>query len=471
MLDLIKKIWHDPVWSKVIATGVIAIAAGATAIVAASFRQILTSRIPLWALLATLAIIALLLPYWWRAIRRKKPELHLAWHGSAGWGIGGILQKDGEMERVLRIQGLAVISSSFLEEPLVITGIDLKDAEYAGPYFLMFELKPGETIQHTFLLNFRSVTPAQGRPFTANLTLIDVKGQRYPLESATLRAFPGPQLSLKEPTAQPSEANSFAIDSPDKFSLRFNKVDSSGIRGIELQVENNRLTSIHQIRVTLASVCSFDSEYGAFREACLTGRIFNRPNRIGPRSSGNPILLVWKAPQWLGLVTGENNNIRELLWPDRDKSEIERWKLSLRAIAFSQPANASEQSTPLRELDTDIIVLWNKAGNQFSIEKLAEPPPGDPAAFPVNGTDGVSRAIVRYILRGQDQLLAYTTTREKLPGTRFLVVRMHPDREPQSLETPDRDAANAKWNDWYQEWKRKGFGGASGNGLDCAPPY
>jgi len=137
MFDFIKKFWRDPVWSKVIATGIIA----AFAVFAASFTHILTSCVPFWALLVTLVIIVLLVPYWWRAIRKKKPELYVAWHGSAGWGIGGLLQKDG-MEHVLRIQGPVVISSSHLEEPVIVTGIELKDAEYAGPYFHMFKVKP-----------------------------------------------------------------------------------------------------------------------------------------------------------------------------------------------------------------------------------------------------------------------------------------------------------------------------------------
>ena len=67
-----------------------------------SYQYILTSYTPFWLLLVTLIIIFLLVPYWWRVIRKKKPELYMAWHGSAGWGTGGILQKDGGMERVLR---------------------------------------------------------------------------------------------------------------------------------------------------------------------------------------------------------------------------------------------------------------------------------------------------------------------------------------------------------------------------------
>lgn len=98
-------------------------------------------------------------------------------------------------------------------------------------------------------------------------------------------------------------------------------------------------------------------------------------------------------------------------------------------------------------------------------------PPTDPA-FPADGTDGTHRKIVCYIMLGQDQLLAYTTTRDNLPGTRFLVVRNRPDREPQSLQCPDRETANAKWTEWYREWKTtKGFGGAFGTGLDGEPPF
>jgi len=163
-----------------------------------SYQYILTSHTPFWAFLVALVIIVLLVPYWWRGIRKKRAELYVAWHDSAGWGIGGLLQKDG-MEPVLRIQGPALISSSFLEEAAFITGINLKDAEYAGPYFQMFEVKPGETIRHHLMLNFRGVTPAKGKPFKVNLTLVDIRGKQYPLKPAMLRAFPGEEVLPTEP--------------------------------------------------------------------------------------------------------------------------------------------------------------------------------------------------------------------------------------------------------------------------------
>jgi hypothetical protein len=101
-----------------------------------------------------------------------------------------------------------------------------------------------------------------------------------------------------------------------------------------------------------------------------------------------------------------------------------------------------------------------------------EIPPAPPVVtLPTGTSDGVTKTIAKYIMCGQDQLLAYRTTREGFPGTRFLVVRNRPNQQSQSRETPDRDEANARWNEWYQEWKKKGFGGASGTGLFGEPPF
>jgi hypothetical protein len=205
MFDFIKKIWHDPVWSKVISAGIIALLAALAALFkyvlafAVLFARVLTSCVPCWTLLVTLVLITLLLPYWWRAIRKKKPAIYLAWHDSSGWGIGGLLQKDGGMERVLRLQGQVFISSSNMEESIFVTRVELKGGEYSGPNFQMFEVIPGKTIQQTLLLNFRGVKPEKEKVFKANLTLVDIKGKRYPLKPAMLRAFPGLDVPSTEP--------------------------------------------------------------------------------------------------------------------------------------------------------------------------------------------------------------------------------------------------------------------------------
>ena len=91
--------------------------------------------------------------------------------------------------------------------------------------------------------------------------------------------------------------------------------------------------------------------------------------------------------------------------------------------------------------------------------------------FPTRGEDGTQRKVVRYITSGEYSLIAYITTREGFPGSRFLIVRARPNMDPQSVETSDVTIANAKWQEWYLEWKKRGFGGSSGTGLDGAPPF
>jgi hypothetical protein len=102
---------------------------------------------------------------------------------------------------------------------------------------------------------------------------------------------------------------------------------------------------------------------------------------------------------------------------------------------------------------------------------LGIPPPPPAVTLPTGTSDGVTKTIAKYIMYGQEQLLAYRTTRQGFPGTRFLVVRNRANQEPQSCETANREEANARWNEWYQEWKKKGFGGASGTGLSGEPPF
>jgi hypothetical protein len=263
------------------------------------------------------------------------------------------------------------------------------------------------------------------------------------------------------------------IESHDQFSLRLSQFEDGLIRGVQMHIENHRLASIQPNRIVLSSACSFDGQRRAFREACLTDQIFSRPEAIRPSCSSIPIRLVWKAPQSAELVTGENNFLRRLLWPDMDKAGVERWRLDLSVSASERPMKATEQAVPLNVLRAEVTVLWTKSQNEFKLEGVlpAPAPPTSSVSFPLEGKDGTKRVIVRYIMHGEDRLLAYTTTRENLPGTRFLVVRERPGREPQSIQAPDRDAANAQWNEWYQEWRKGGFGGASGNGLDGASPF
>jgi hypothetical protein len=306
-----------------------------------------------------------------------------------------------------------------------------------------------------------SLNETKAHPVANSAGVQEDAGETSPVTPVVQR--PRPPSILEAQT--PSEV---VIPSSDNFSIRIQRVAD----GLQLTVENHRLTSIHQIRLIISTACSFDARHGAFRESIINAVTLNFPNHIRPSGVGSPIRFLWKESGSRYLLVGSNNMRSQLAWPELDKSEVERWRLSLRILASNWPPNASGLSTPLEELRTDIVVLWDRARNELSIEKpeTSSPRPNHPA-FPTDGADGTHRKTVRFIMRGTDQLLAYETTRDGLPDTRFLVVRNRPEQLPQSVETPDRATANAKWSEWYQEWKKEGFGGASGNGLDGGLPF
>ena len=110
--------------------------------------------------------------------------------------------------------------------------------------------------------------------------------------------------SPPQDSASLSTGDLLVINSPDQFSVRLSNFEDGQIRGIQLRIGDYRLASIQRDRVVLSSACSFDGRCGAFRESCLSAQVFALPQAIRPGFRSNPILLVWKAPQWPGLVTG-----------------------------------------------------------------------------------------------------------------------------------------------------------------------
>jgi hypothetical protein len=101
-------------------------------------------------------------------------------------------------------------------------------------------------------------------------------------------------------------------------------------------------------------------------------------------------------------------------------------------------------------------------------------PTSSPGAVAAETTEGVTKHLVKHIMSGTRQnLMAYEITRQGFPGTQFYVERVVPKQGPNSYLTSDRDKANAKWREWYYEWKKQpgGFGGSFGNGLDGISPW
>jgi hypothetical protein len=118
--------------------------------------------------------------------------------------------------------------------------------------------------------------------------------------------------------------------------------------------------------------------------------------------------------------------------------------------------------------------FWREAHIHLTKGVAPVEPPHQHAAVPATTPDGVTKVLVKYIMRGtQHQLLAYETKREGFPGTRYLVERKASGQDPKSCLTSNRDEANARWNEWFKEWEKQpgGFGGSFGTGLDGRPPW
>ncbi len=56
-------------------------------------------------------------------------------------------------------------------------------------------------------------------------------------------------------------------------------------------------------------------------------------------------------------------------WPENDRSEVQRWRLSVRVLPETYARSSAERSVPLTEYFAEFEVLWNKAANEFSIQK------------------------------------------------------------------------------------------------------
>jgi hypothetical protein len=57
-------------------------------------------------------------------------------------------------------------------------------------------------------------------------------------------------------------------------------------------------------------------------------------------------------------------------WPDNDKSQGQRWKLSLSVGAKLHANNSAGKSIPLRLTKFDLIVQWDSIDNTFTLEDV-----------------------------------------------------------------------------------------------------
>jgi len=166
-----------------------------------------------------------------------------------------------------------------------------------------------------------------------------------------------------------SGKNELTIPSPDDLLIHLRLEAFQEKKSCVLIVDNNRLDAISGASVTIYSAYSFDSNHREFRAVpSVSGIRMDQQDVIQPSCSGKPFLLVRKDPDKPHLFAG-NNTSSQMIWPENDKSQIQKWKLSASFFAQTWPNNSTSMPKPLTVVKFDVIVTWDKAAAELLIEK------------------------------------------------------------------------------------------------------
>jgi len=89
---------------------------------------------------------------------------------------------------------------------------------------------------------------------------------------------------------------------------------------------------------------------------------------IQPSSKGRGKLFVRKEPDKPDLFVGDDIR-HEMIWPDMDKSEMQKWLLYLGIRAQTAPRNSSEKANVFREMMHYVVVIWDTNANELFVRK------------------------------------------------------------------------------------------------------
>lgn len=311
-------------------------------------------------------------------IRNNGPTIHVAWNRTQSiWGLGAV-----GTEPCMQIGGWAHISASNASEEILITDAYLEGTESRG--MIPVKVHP-KFVRYTQLITFVAPVVAKaGEPFKGKFVLVDHKARKYVLEEHTFR-FIGSQQQIDQalragevdsalsPASSDVETTEeLIIKTPDDLTVHIRHYQFQEARGLTLVVDNNRLNPIHQIRVIIADAQSFDFHHNAYRQGTnFSAAVVAVPNVIQPSCSSKPILLIRKETSSKSLLAGDDAS-HALVWPENDESDVERWRLTLRLAATTLPRNSSEKSIPLKELFANVALYWDRARNEFAVERESE---------------------------------------------------------------------------------------------------
>lgn len=309
-------------------------------------------------------------------LNSKEPRLHGVWNNmQTFWGMG----RHGETP-MMQIGGWIDLTSSNTKDTLHLLAAYIGDQR--SQIFIGVGVEPGLVNRKQVVLYMvPPLTTDTTKPFTATIVVEDQFNRKYLLPTQEFRAtsrsltpLPAKAEELRQPDA-PSDAlaaGELIIKAPDDLAMRISHYQFQETRGLTLTVDNNRLNPIHQIRVIVAEAQSFDARHNTYRQGSnFSAAVVTAPNEIEPSCSGNPVLLIRKEASNNSLLAG-NDFSHAMVWAQNDTSEVQRWRFTLRVMASTFPRNASEKSLPLKELSANIVVLWDGAKNQFSVERENE---------------------------------------------------------------------------------------------------
>jgi hypothetical protein len=188
-----------------------------------------------------------------------------------------------------------------------------------------------------------------------------------PIESIQPPAPAGIRVNATAKVATQHPGRSLIVVSPEYFAIEIEEQEHQDTNGLIFKIRNDRLEGISGIKLTIYKAQSFDSRHGQFREPQATAILVIQPDRIAPSSYGKLSWLIAKKRPKRYLFAGDSAS-HDLAWPENDKSEIQRWRLTIAVDA--QTTVPGEDLSPLAQLKFTADVDWSTTTNQFSIRQV-----------------------------------------------------------------------------------------------------
>jgi len=158
-----------------------------------------------------------------------------------------------------------------------------------------------------------------------------------------------------------------SFESPDNYAVHILKHGEAETRGVMAKFTNDSLKVIPGYTITFRSARSYDSRLGDYRDGkTFTAYSFSSQEVIHAGESGTPQWIIRKIDKMPHLHVGTDND-HPAIWPKNDRSTLQKWLLSVHAVALTEVGPHSRQG--LAPIPLELIIVWDPAKNEFSIEQ------------------------------------------------------------------------------------------------------